>query len=222
MRPHEDTFTTSTDSRNPISQADEQPEVSVKELDYEVVIKESFKRDTNSGFELLFKFYYRPLCSHAIRFVASKEVAEDIVSDVFFKFHTDEIYRTIETSYRAYLYTMVRNKAYDYFRISNSKNLSIDDFAFELSVTSEEHPDQVTQYEDLYRDVERAIDSLPSKRRQIFIMHRFEGKKYQEIALQLSLSLRTVEAQMYLATQQVRKLIQQKWFLSFLVSWVLC
>lgn len=47
-------------------------------------------------------------------------------------------------------------------------------------------------------------------------MHRFEGKKYHEIATELNLSPRTVEAQMYLALNQVRKIIKSKWFVLLL------
>ena len=45
---------------------------------------------------------------------------------------------------------------------------------------------------------------MPLKRRQIYVMHRFEGKKYQEIADELTLSLRTVEAHVYQAMRQIR------------------
>src|SRR5690606_908224 len=101
----------------------------------------------------------------------------------------------------------------DYIRAENRRNLSIH-AAELLAIESDQEPDQLTQYEDLYHDVEMAVNSLPTKRRKIYIMHRFEGRKYNDIAQELNLSLRTVEAQMYLASSQVRKMIQQKWFLS--------
>lgn len=185
----------------------------IRDLDSEFHIRSTFKENINEGIEMLFRCYYRPLCSHAVRFVSSKEIAEDIVSDIFFKFHADKIYLKIETSFRAYLYTAVRNKSFDYIRAENRRNLSIH-AAELLAIESDQEPDQLTQYEDLYHDVEMAVNSLPTKRRKIYIMHRFEGRKYNDIAQELNLSLRTVEAQMYLASSQVRKMIQQKWFLS--------
>ncbi len=191
----------------------------VRDLDSDVVIKATFAESVNAGIELLFRHYYRPLCSHAVRYVSSKEIAEDIVSDIFYKFHADQLYQKIETSFRAYLYTAVRNRSFDYVRTENSRNISIH-AAELLPMQSDQEPDQLTQYEDLYHDVEKAVDSLPLKRRRIYVMHRFEGRKYQEIAEELNLSLRTVEAQMYLATSQVRKIIRQKWLLSVLTMWL--
>jgi RNA polymerase sigma-70 factor (family 1) len=192
----------------------------VRELDSEILIRSTFANNINDGIELLFRCYYRPLCSHAVRFVSSKEIAEDIVSDIFFKFHSEKIFLKIETSFRSYLYTAVRNRAFDYIRTENRRSISIHSAEF-ITIDSDQEPDQLTQYEDLYHDVEAAVNGLPSKRRKIYIMHRFEGRKYSEIAQELSLSLRTVEAQMYLATSQIRKAIQQKWFLSFAIFYFL-
>ena len=52
-------------------------------LDSEILIHKAFEENFDTGIEFLFRWYYEPLCSHAIRYVSSKEIAEDIVSDVF-------------------------------------------------------------------------------------------------------------------------------------------
>lgn len=188
---------------------------SVVNLDPEILIRRAFESSINQGIELLFRYYYRSLCSHAVRYVSSKEVAEDIVSDIFFKFHSEQIFRDIKTSFRAYLFTSVRYRAFDYVRLEAKRNTSMQ-YAEFVSIRPEQQPDQITQYEDLYHDVENAVNSLPAKRRRIFIMHRFEGKKHQDIAAELNLSLRTVEAQMFQATHQIRAVIRDKWFLFLL------
>ena len=48
-----------------------------KILDSETFIRQSFKENPRKGYELLFRKYYRALCSHAVRFVYSKETAEE-------------------------------------------------------------------------------------------------------------------------------------------------
>ncbi|CAG5000446.1 hypothetical protein DYBT9275_02465 [Dyadobacter sp. CECT 9275] len=185
-------------------------------LDSEILIKKGFDTDVNLGIELLFRYYYRPLCSHAVRYVSSKEIAEDIVSDIFYKFHAEQAFLEVQTSFRAYLFTSVRHRAFDYVRVEMKRNAPMQ-YAEYVPIQPEQQPDHITQYEDLFNDVENAVNSLPLKRRRIYVMHRFEGKKYQEIARELNLSLRTVEAQMYQAMHQVRKMIRNKWFLAFLV-----
>jgi len=184
--------------------------------DSEMLLKKAFESDTNKGIELMFRWYYRPLCSHVVRYVSSKEIAEDIVSDIFYKFHKDRVFANVETSFRAYLFTAVRYSAFDYVRVEMKRSTSLE-YAEYVTLLPEQQPDHITQFEDLYNDVENAINTLPLKRRKIYLMHRYEGKKYGEIAAELGLSLRTVESQMYGAMHEVRRIIKAKWFFLLLV-----
>ncbi|RRB18383.1 RNA polymerase sigma-70 factor [Larkinella knui] len=181
-------------------------------LDAELLIHKAFEQNPDAGIALLFQHYYQPLCSHVVRFVSSKEIAEDIVSDIFYEFHVGRIYRTITTSYRAFLFTAVRNRAFDYVRAEMKRSTSLDQ-AERLSFPVEQQPDSVTQFEELYHDVEKAIDAMPMKQRQVYVMHRFEGRKYAEIAAELNLSLRTVEVHMYRAIHHVRAFLKDKWLI---------
>ncbi len=74
----------------------------------EYLIREMFSQNPQKGCELLFRRYYTNLCNHAIRFVHSDEVAEDIVSEVFASFWQSRTFEIITTSYRAYLYKAVQ------------------------------------------------------------------------------------------------------------------
>lgn len=181
-------------------------------LDAERLIHRAFEQDPEAGIGLLFEHYYQPLCSHVVRFVSSKEIAEDIVSDIFYEFHVGRIYRTITTSYRAFLFTAVRNRAFDYVRAEMKRSTSLEQ-AERLSFPIDQQPDSVTQFEELYHDVEKAIDAMPVKQRQVYVMHRFEGRKYAEIASELNLSLRTVEVHMYRAIHHVRSFLKDKWLI---------
>lgn len=181
--------------------------------DSEVLVRRTFETDARLGCELLFRLYYQPLCSHAVRFVGSKETAQDIVSEVFCRFYTNQIFSQITTSYRAYLYKTVRHQAYNFLRWEMKR--SVDLTSAEGFTTGEsQQPDNVAQYEELYQDVEAAINSLPVQRRKIYLMHRFEGKKYGEIADELHLAPKTVEAQIRTASHYLRDLLKTKWMLS--------
>ncbi|GAB3950563.1 hypothetical protein GCM10028805_28850 [Spirosoma harenae] len=180
--------------------------------DTELFLRKAFEEDVDNGIGLLFRQYYALLCSHAVRYVSSKAIAEDIVSDIFYEFQAESRYLTINTSYRAYLFTAVRNRAFDYVRAEMRHNTSLDNAEF-MPAHKTQSPDSITQYEELYHDVENAINAMPLKRRQIYVMHRFEGKKYQEIADELHLSLRTVEAHLFQGIRQIRALLKDKWLL---------
>jgi RNA polymerase sigma-70 factor (ECF subfamily) len=185
--------------------------------DTELFIKKTFEQNVDAGISLLFRQYYSVLCSHAVRYVSSKVVAEDIVSDIFYEFHAESRYKTVTTSFRAYLFTAVRNRAFDHVRAEMRQSLSLDT-AETIPAHITQSPDSITQYEELYHDVENAINDMPLKRRQIYVMHRFEGKKYQEIADELNLSLRTIEAHLYQAIHQIRNTLKGKWLLLILLA----
>jgi RNA polymerase sigma-70 factor (family 1) len=182
----------------------------------EALIRKAFRENPNQGIQCLFQCYHTLLCSHAVRFVSSKAIAEDIVSDLFYEFHARELYHTITTSYRAYLFACVRNRAFDYVRREMHRNNSLE-YASHLSIQPAQEPDSITQYEDLCHDVEAAIDAMPVKRRQIYIMHRFDGRKSQEIANELGISVRTVEAHLYQALRQLKEQLSTKWFILLLL-----
>ncbi|CAN5506730.1 RNA polymerase sigma-70 factor [Spirosoma endophyticum] len=180
--------------------------------DTELFLRNTFQQDVESGISLLFRQYYAMLCSHAVRYVSSKAIAEDIVSDIFYEFQAESRYQTITSSYRAYLFTAVRNRAFDHVRAEMRHTTSLDNAEL-IPAHITQSPDSITQYEELYHDVENAINAMPLKRRQIYVMHRFEGKKYQEIATELNLSLRTIEAHLFQAMRQIRNTLKDKWLL---------
>ncbi|WP_246859366.1 RNA polymerase sigma-70 factor [Spirosoma sp. KCTC 42546] len=186
-------------------------------LDTELFLRKTFEQNVDAGISLLFRHYYAMLCSHAVRYVSSKAIAEDIVSDIFYEFQVDQRHQTITSSYRAYLFTMVRNRAFDHVRAEMRHTTSLDK-ADLIPAHITQSPDSITQYEELYHDVENAINTMPLKRRQIYVMHRFEGKKYQEIADELHLSLRTIEAHVYQAMRQIRSTLKDKWLMIICIT----
>jgi RNA polymerase sigma-70 factor (ECF subfamily) len=182
------------------------------EADAEYFIRKAFEADARQGCELLFRYYYQPLCSHAVRFLYSKTIAEDLVSEIFYQFYLKGTFKEISTSFRAYLYKAVRNRAYNYLRWESRQ---LTDLAAVQSMpeTTSGQPDSVTQYEELYHDVENAINSLPPQCRKIYLMHRFENKKYHEIASELQLAPKTIEVQIRKASQTLRNILKNKWAL---------
>ncbi len=162
-------------------------------LDDEVFIKHAFIQSPDKGCELLFRRYHRALCSHAMRFVYSKEVAEDLVSDVFVKFWKKKSYLSVNSSYRFYLFRCVRNQAYSYLRSEFKVFDSLED-SKESESSESSRPDNITIYDETYNRVKEIVEDLPPQCRKVFLMSRFECKKHQEIATEMGISTKTVEA----------------------------
>ncbi len=162
-------------------------------VDSELWIKRAFEVDTAKGYELLFKRYYQPLCSHSVRFVYSKEVAEDIVMEVFSQFWQKQLHQTVTTSYRAYLFTSVRHASYAFLRAELGAEKPSDYLENDNSDTPPITPQQILQYNELYIKIEEILRSTSPQSQKVFVMSRFEGKKNAAIAEELHLSTKTVE-----------------------------
>lgn len=178
--------------------------------DTEFFTRLAFQESPQKGCELLFRRYHQALCSHAVRYVYSKETAEDLVSEVFCKFWKAKAYENITSSYRYYLFRSVRNEAYNYLRLEFQKLEDIDTVPVQEAAFSQ-RPDQIMQFEEVLHTVEDLVERLPPQCRKVFLLSRFEGKKYQDIATELGLSIKTVEVHIVKALSIVRKGLKDHW-----------
>jgi RNA polymerase sigma-70 factor (family 1) len=176
----------------------------VVSIDDEHVIRRAFEGNAAEGCELLFRRYHRVLCSHAVRYVYSKEIAEDIVSEVFCRFWRTQAFKSVNSSFRLYLFRSVRNESYSYLRSEFRHVENLDDASDAIGSASFQ-PDQITQFEEVFNRLKALVETLPPQRRKIFLMNRFESKKYQEIADELGLSIKTVETHLAYALRQIRQ-----------------
>lgn len=190
-------------------------------LDAELLVRKTFEEDPRQGLSLLFRKYYGPLCSHAVRFVYSRQIAEDLVSEVFFQFYKTEAFRHITTSYNSYLFRSVRNEAYNYMRREFSRNTSLDSSYENRQDTCQPGPDAEIQYNHLFLKVSQTISELPAQCQRVFLMSRFDDKKYKEIADELRISPKTVEVHISKALRHLRDALRGEWiaFFLLLITW---
>lgn len=179
--------------------------------DSELFLRKAFEQDPRQGFELLFRQYYTPLCSHAVRFVYSRQLAEDLVSEVFYKFYRSEAYLKIHSSFISYLFTAVRNEAYTHLRKEFGKTDAIESATENHLQSHQPQPDSEVHFNNLFLAVNEAISQLPAQCRRVFMLSRFENKKYNEIAVELQISPRTVEVHMSKALKHLRAALREEW-----------
>ncbi|MDF9831537.1 RNA polymerase sigma-70 factor [Parabacteroides sp. PF5-6] len=162
------------------------------------------KKGDIKAFEKVFKLYYSPLCRYAASLTGRMDAAEEIVQELFYVFWKEKENIDLLHSLKSYLYTAVRNRSLLYLEHLEVRN------RYRENVLSEEakgpvSPQEQLEYEELQKLVDRTIRSLPDRRQRIFRMHRFQGMKYAEIASALSLSVKTVEAEMSKALKTLRE-----------------
>ena len=180
----------------------------------EYLIRDMFGQKPEKGCELLFRKYYANLCNHAIRFVHSGEVAEDIVAEVFASFWQNRSFEQISTSYRAYLYKSVRNRAYNYLKWDLNRTYPLDVVKAPV-IAHAPNPCEALQYHELHQQVEHIIQQLPPQCRRAYLLKRVEGKTLEEIAAELQITPKSVEALITRAIARLRTGLKDNWFICF-------
>ena len=175
--------------------------------DDELLIRRAFESDPYRGCDLLFRRYYEPLCSHAVRFMYSKMLAEDIVADLFRVFWQKRLFERITFSYRAYLYRAVRQNCLLYLQREAGHTVSQELLSASEQLSLVTLPSEQIQFDELSSQIDAVINGFSPAVRQVFLLSRFEGRKNREIADELQLSLKTVEAHMTKALAQFRNVL---------------
>ncbi len=161
----------------------------------------SFDKKT---FELLFKEYFPYLCSFANKYVDDMDECKDIVHNVFLNLWNRKSTLHTETSLKSYLFTSVHNRCLNFIRDRKKivrHELPLSEEALYEYLDSSDYLEQT----ELEKKIKSIIDSLPEKTREIFLLNRFEGKKYAEIAELKGVTVKAIEAQMTKALKTMRE-----------------
>ena len=154
----------------------------------------------------IYRKYMQFLCAFAEKIV-DRETARDMVQDVFTKIWMNRETSPITDSFQSYLYRAVRNACINYLEHEKVKANYETRQMLELKIREVAYfqsPEQLLIQQERLNMINQAIESLPSKNKEIFKMAYFEDKKAAEIANELQLSVRTVETQIYKALKTLR------------------
>lgn len=167
-------------------------------------INKSFSLVDLKYFESVFREYYQMLCSYAYRFVNDTDTAEEIVQELFYKLWEKRTELQVNTSIKSYLFSAVHNRCLKFIEHRNVEAKYRSYFLLHGSEIDNEQQN-ISNVRELQGIIERTLDSLPERCSRIFRLNRFEGLKYNEIAVKLSISVKTVEANMGKALKLLRR-----------------
>lgn len=164
------------------------------------------KEDDLKAFERIFRTYYAQLIRYGMSMVRNESVAEEITQDIFMYLWEKRKDIELKSSLKSYLFTSVRYKAINYIKLELPRLQVTSDLE---GVTALASTEMVTSESDrLKLKVQQAIDHLPDKCKNIFILSRYGGLTYKEIAEELNLSVKTVENQMGNALKKLREMLE--------------
>lgn len=175
------------------------------------------RRGKEEAFAYVFRMYYSPLLNYAGRILKDVEAANDVVQECFCRLYERRRELRKELQVRPYLYKSVYNACMDAIKHqkveSNYINQELLDFYFSKVVETPE-AEQALLDEDLKGAIQDAINKLPERCREIFVLSKVDGLSNKQIAEQLNISMKTVEAQMTTAFVRLRK--ELGWLLCFI------
>ena len=145
-------------------------------------------------FERLFRKLYPSLCLYAIKFLKDMDSAEEVVQDLFYTYWENRGQIQIKTSLKAYLYQATKNKCLKVIEHNAVRQKHADSTM--LNLDEQVDQPQTLEANELSEIIDKTLNQLPERCRKIFKMSRFDGLKYNEIAKELSISVKTVEADM--------------------------
>ncbi len=175
---------------------------------------ELLKKGDATVYKNLFNEFYEPLCQYAMIYLNSQDIAEEIVHELFIWLWEKRSNLNIHTSLKSYLFSSVRNRCFNYKR-DNKSQTSLDDVFSELEgeVLQEICDYEQLDFEQLQVLVKSAIEELPTKCREIFLLSRESELTYAQIAEELSVSKKTVENQIGIALKRLKERLSPALFL---------
>ncbi len=158
-----------------------------------------------NAFEIIFKKYYANLVKYAKGFVGTIEESEDLVEDTFFWIWEKRSYIRINSSLKAYLFTITYHRCINYLEKNKRHQhyVETNKFLKKQGVNDEIQSDIIT--DELQSIINNSIERLPAECRKIFKLNRIHELKYREIADKLGISITTVKTQMSRALEKLRK-----------------
>ncbi|MFN5170346.1 MAG: RNA polymerase sigma-70 factor [Cyclobacteriaceae bacterium] len=170
----------------------------------EAQVISAWKEGNEPAFEMIFRSHYESLCRYAYTFLRDREEAEEVVQGTFINLWDKRGALDIQSSLKSYLFRAVRNSCLNALKHEKIKQQHV---AHELAVmeVSHESVSEAVAAAELEQRIAAAMRALPEQCRLVFQLSRFEELKYQEIADQLDISVKTVENHMGKALRLMRE-----------------
>ena len=170
--------------------------------------------DDEKAFEMLFHKYFYTLCLLSKRYTHDLTTSREVIQDLFIDLWEKRKLLSINSSLRTYLASAAR---YNSIRRTNEnrKFINITDAIHDSSDELFDH----LEYAELQSAILAAIDKLPDQCKKVFLMSRFEMLKYSDIARQLNISVKTVEAHIGKALKLMQQAMELLYFICLMV-WI--
>ncbi len=166
------------------------------------------------AFEILLERHRRPVYNFILRFVGSRELAEDLIQDTFLRVIRGASNYKQKAKFTTWLYTIARNLCVDQSRRKKHRKAASLDQPMTKSeesgtlldvIPGKDMPsDRKAVSRQLHQTIHKAINSLPDEQREVFLMREFLNMPFKEIAQIVGMPENTVKSRMRYALEKLR------------------
>ncbi len=186
-----------------------------KLLHTEKELVKKLKEGDSFAFEVLFYKYRNKVKGFAVKIVPAQVDPEEIVQEVFVKLWLKKEAVDPGKDFQSYLFSIAKHLVLDHLKSAVNRKLYFVGEHFQQDLLIGEGQENMLQ-EDAEEKLQRLIDEIPERRREIFRLSRFEGLSYKQIAERLNISENTVDSQIRNALAFLRKEFRKFIVLAFL------
>lgn len=179
-----------------------------------------FKKDDEHAFAEIYGRYAEQLVEFASSKLFSLQDARDIIHDLFVKLWEDRKQLQVNRNLKAYLFILVRYRIVDKIR----KNITREEYASMIQALSTSHETTIEQQiaaKELQQNIEKSLDKLSPRVKEIYLLSREQNRSIPDIAKQLQLSEQTVKNQLTVALKHLRQSLVLV-TTTTLTLWLLC
>jgi RNA polymerase sigma-70 factor, ECF subfamily len=181
--------------------------IKIDESELQSILSE-LKQGNREAFKRFFTIFQPSVYYFIFRYTCDKEAAEDLCQETFIKFWLFRNKLDLTSSPKAYLFRIARNLALNH--ITRKPPVSSYDEDENLLISISKNPEKDYETYALVDDLQKALNMLPERCRTTFILSRYEGLEYSEIAESMNVSLQTVKNQMNKAISILKKELVSK------------
>lgn len=162
------------------------------------------KADNMFAFDLLYRKYNKKLYKFGLSILKSTEESENLIQDVFLNLWENRRKVEKDASIKSYLFTIAYNSAITIIR-KKSRESEFVEYLMSLQKIYEEPVNMELEYNELTNKLDEIIKALPQRQKEVYLLHRIECLKYNEIAERMHISVNTVENHMSHALRTIRE-----------------
>lgn len=178
--------------------------------DRSTLLFNQFKAGDSKALKELFHRVFPRLFDFARKITKENQVAEDIIQDIFIQVW-EKKHQIESINIEAYLFRLVRNRCLDYIKfikVINEKEIelySIQKYEELYRIDFIRNEPYLLIQEELKNEIERTIESLPPRCKEVFLLSKIEGLKNREIAEKLQINIKNVERHLSRAIKTFRE-----------------